>query len=364
MTLIRFNKTVDLTALVERDGYFVLPDFYDPKTIAELKLQLGQLLDADEAKRDANKQPINIEEDGIRSDYTEFMHNLLFPSFLNPLFAEVVVATLAFPAVSDMMQRVAGPNYRLRADLVRRSTGKDDTLDPVQLPHAWHRDSPGEFTFGFFLDDCSEPDSGGTAVVPGTHWSRHDPLWSFMLGPRSYTTPHEHARGNYSPIPEEKRLSGQKNLALRSRIGNAAIEIRGKPGDLFFFLNDTFHGRWPNRSAKPLMLVRFGGISSAFPFKADLPLPQLHHDSGDAIARLFGPQRTVTPSPEILLCRIRNGPRIDPLEEEAAAEKRQLLAELLESRPALQEAASPVRSVPNFLGKAAARLGRARKRLF
>lgn len=342
--IIQYKKQTDLYELVERDGYFVLPDFYNPEVIASLRERLGRLLDADEAKRDANRQPMCINENGVRSDYTNDMHNLLFPSFLDPLFADTVTATLELPIVQSMLERVVGKGYRMRADLVRRSTGMDDSVDIIQLPHNWHRDSPGEFTFGFFLDDCSAPDSGGTAVVPGTHWSRHDPLYDFMLGPRSYTSAAEQARGNWDPIPEEMRLTGKHNLELRERIGKSAVEMRGKPGDMFFFLNDLFHGRWPNRTGKRLMLVRYGGFSSAFPFKADLCTPQVFHDNGEKVARLFGSQRQIPKSQDILLCHIRDHVRLDPLEEAAAEEKQKVVAQFLEerSRPKPVEPAPPV----------------------
>lgn len=251
--IIRYDDVTDLAAVVERDGYFVILGFYDTAAIEALRARLGALLDADEAKRDADKLPVNINDGGVLSDYTEFMHNLVFPSFVDELFAETVMATLDQPAIAEMMRSVVGPRYRMRADLVRRATGKNDASDAIQLPHEWHRDS-----------------------------------------------------------------------------------------------------------GKRLMLVRFGGISSAFPFKDDLPIPQARHSLRE-IADRFAPRQEVAQTDEILLCRLRSRPRSDAVEQAAAEEKRKVVAESLEERARRVATPPPEVHVPERRSLARSLFSRARR---
>ena len=60
---------------------------------------------------------------------------------------------------------------------------------------------------------------------------------------------------------------------LHKRIWPRVRELGGKPGDIFFFLNDLWHGRAPNIHGTRNIIVRFGGFPTEFPFKDDLPLP-------------------------------------------------------------------------------------------
>jgi len=330
--IITYSGNEDLTSLVKKDGNFILRNFFHASIIQELKESLGALLDADEAKRDNNKKPETIQDKEFVSKYLDIMHHFSFPAFKNELLAECILKTLDFEPIKKMLLAVAGPDYRMRIDLVRRSTGLNDMVDEIQLPNAWHHDTPGEFTFGFFLDDMSKPNSGGTAVIPSTHSSRFNPIWDFIIGPKSYTSEKQYREGINVFFPEEYLLKANENKKVSNYFKENSREITGGPGDLYFFLNSTFHGRWHNKSGKKLMAIRFGGFSSAFKFKDDKPRPYAEHRLAKQLENLYGPKPKIPWNDDILLCHLKDNPRDIEIFENAAIEKQQLLKEFLETR--------------------------------
>ena len=318
------TPTSDLSAAVEKDGFFVERGCLDVGRLQSLRTELEALIDDDMARRSASSEMVYLDDEGVRSDLTPPMHNILFPAFKNRKLASVIVAILQNESITDMLRTTVGDRYRLRVDLVRRSTGVDDYCDEVQLPHQWHRDSPGEFTFGFFLDDFRDQDSGGTAVVPGTHWNEYNPVWDFLIGPESRTTKTIYQRKGkprFRSFPNDRLSDAPANHDVRMMIKEKATAIRGEMGDLFFFLNDVYHGRWPNRTGRKLMLVRVGAFSCAFPFKADLALPTIFHDGSTEFLSFYMPQQKSKPEGTPLIERIASARKSSPLLDRAAAEK-------------------------------------------
>ena len=260
---------------LESDGYCIFSHLLDPDQVLAVRPELVALLEADLEYR-ATHHIVAADHvlDGYTYSLTPHMHTMLFPAFRSRRAAELIECVLTSEVVRATLGRTIGERYRMRVDLVRLGTGADDSIDEFQVPHEWHRDSPGEFTFGVFLDDMTHPWSGGTAVVSGgTHFSPYDPVWDFMIGPRSYTTKANYLRNEHVYVnPLFHRLQFFHTLAKR-RWARQFVEIRGKPGDVYLFLNDVWHGRAPNKQGKRLMTMRFGGFPTDFSFKDDLPLP-------------------------------------------------------------------------------------------
>ncbi len=315
---------------IRENGYFVIKDCIDTDVLKRLRAEFSDRLDQDAARRDAQGKPIYFDDGGVRTDLTGSMHNILFPSFISVEYASILDAIFSNAIINDLLKLVAGPFWRLRVDLVRRATGIDDWCDEVQIPHQWHRDSPGEFTFGFFLDDFTQEDSGATAVVPGSHWKEYNPVWDFLMGPDSRTTKevyNKKARTKFRLFPNDRLAEAAANRRMRDRFGEERTAIRGRMGDLFLFLNDLHHGRWPNRTGERKMLARIGGFGQGFPFKADLGLPNISQDGNRDFVRHFLPRPAASPE-GTLLHEISTARRPDPLFDEAAQEKRRLVSEI------------------------------------
>jgi phytanoyl-CoA dioxygenase PhyH len=261
---------------VSKDGYCTMPGFFNPAETQALRTELEGMLDEDvEYRRTRNVEAADNTRDGVPYSLTSHMHTMLFPAFQSKRMAGSIEKIISNPSIVKFLQELVGENYRLRVDLVRRASGIDDSVDEFQIPHEWHRDTPGEFTFGIFLDDMREEFSGGTAVIEGgTHFQPYDPIWDFMFGKRSYTNKANYLANRAVFVDDRCRKLDLLNRMAKNRLMNRTVEIRGAAGDVYFFLNDAWHGRAPNKTGKQFMTIRFGGFPTDFAFKDDLPLPK------------------------------------------------------------------------------------------
>lgn len=262
-----------LAAQVENDGFFILKNVFEKKRIQETREELLPLFADDvQAREKENIETADWLNDEYQTSLTNQMHSILFPTCRSPLLAGLITELLNNATINAFLEKIIGKNFRLRVDLVRLSSGINDTVDHFELPHVWHRDSPGEFTFGIFFDDMSLPNSGGTAFMKGTHWQPYDPIWDFMFTKNAYTNKELYL--NNGPV----FLNNKKNINifnryLKKQLQKNICEANGTLGDIYFFLNDIWHGRMPNIQGKRFMAVRFGGFPTEFKFKDDIKLP-------------------------------------------------------------------------------------------
>jgi len=275
----------------------MFPGLIAPGVIAACRGEMVRMLEEDRAFR--KRQCIagtDHSHDGHAYSLTPHMHTMLFPAFRSANIAALVESMLAHPLVAEMLRRIIGAEYRLRVDLVRMASGVNDSVGDFQLPHEWHRDSPGEFTFGIFFDDMSAPFSGGTAAINGgTHYLPYDPIWDFMFGEQTYTTKQNYLANKYVFVKPECRKIEVFNRMFKKQLSSQFEEIRGKAGDVYFFLNDTWHGRAPIKQGGRFMTMRVGGYPTDFPFKDDLPLPPGYDALPPRLKRRYGarqPQNT------------------------------------------------------------------------
>lgn len=269
------EKNPDLSAEVAKNGFFVLPGFFCPKAVMAARAELAQLLDRDLAARDAEPAggSTRMDEGRFKTVKTPEMHTRFFPSFESPKYAALLESMFGVPQIKSFVEKSLG-NIRLRSDLIRRASGIDDSIDDeFQIPHNWHRDSPGEFTFGIFFDDVTVSNSGGTGVIPGTHTQELHPLWDLMLSPEGKASHEDYLTGALQTMPAALYDDAPLNHAVRAELSGQQMELCGKPGDIYFFLNDIWHGRFPNQTGQQFMISRIGAFSARFPFKDDTPLP-------------------------------------------------------------------------------------------
>jgi len=287
MSDVTYQGQQDIFKEASEKGFFVLKNFFKRESIVKVREELVKILDEDLEYRKLHQLTVadlnykQMEHQNSRLDgsssLTHHMHTYLFPAFQCELFASLVEQMFAHEVIHNFIEKAIGPNSRLRVDLFRRASGIDDYCDEFELPHRWHRDTVGEFTFGFYLDDMDIPQSGCTAVVPGTHRSSYSPLWNLVFSPKNNYTSYEdfvNNNMNYTYFPQMFVPLALFNRKLRKKLSNHFVELSGRMGDIFFFFNDTWHGRAPNRTGKKFMLCRIGGFASGFKFKDDLPLPK------------------------------------------------------------------------------------------
>ena len=326
MSSVIYKGDHDFLERTEVDGCFVIRNFFDRDTVIKAKQELTKILDKDEARREGLKLPAVDSSVKYRSIYTRLMHSLWFPSMQSPTYLKLVNDMFDHSSIKSFVRGLAGDNMQLRIDLIRRSSGANDHIDEYELPHMWHRDTLGEFTFGIFFDDLPEEGCGGTAAVKGTHWDARDVRWDLMIAPNGNLT-RKHHLGNRSLLKLPKEYSDQAplNAKLRKRCKKNMLEMTGKMGDIYFFLNDTWHGRAANTTGKRWMISRFGGFATDFQFKDDIPLPK-------GMAQLPKPwsthfDRNPVPNTDAnsLLRRMAASRKRDPLTYWAAREKDKLM---------------------------------------
>jgi hypothetical protein len=257
-----------------RDGFFVLPGFFSVADAMATRAELVSFLDEDLALRARNGITTRdwTSNDGFDSELAPDMHNRYFAAWRSPRLAKMMVDLLTDNLIGEFTRRVIGEHYRLRLELVRRSTGVDDRV-PGGPPHTWHRDTPGEFTFGIFFDDMSRIDSGGTCVVGGTHLLPYHCLWDLALAPQTMISVERHRRRIPNRFPGRLADLLPLNHLLRARLSDQMQELRGSFGDVYFFFNDTWHGRAPNATGEKLVTIRFGGFPTDYKFLDDMVLP-------------------------------------------------------------------------------------------
>jgi len=349
MSSVIYNGGQDIIGDVNQNGFFKISNFFDLNVVAKARDEMAALLDRDIAVREnqGETRAVHREQGLFHTALTDKMHTRFFPSWESQTFSTMVGDMLTHPTIENFRHEVLGKHIRLRIDLIRRASGMNDVVDDFQLPHAWHRDTPGEFTFGIFFDDLNEPCSGGTGVIPGTHKEKLDPRWDLLLAPDGMPLRQQFLDG-LRQVPEGVYENAPKNQMARERVINATHEISGKAGDIYFFLNDTWHGRFGNSSGKQHMIARVGGFATEFDFKDDIPLPD---ETGCLDDRLFAFYSDKSPknTEASLLQELLGRGSIDPIFTEAQKEKCDLLNGLnvesvkAETRKANQAAALALR---------------------
>lgn len=343
-TVIYKEGKEKLIDIVERDGVFVLKNFFDRKAVEETRAELLDLIDKDEARRKKGRFPAVDTSVKYRSIYTKLMHTIWFPCLQSKNYQTLLNDMFDAPVMREFMRELTGDSFRIRVDLWRRSSGENDKVADFQLPHVWHRDTLGEFTFGIFFDDLPEHGAGGTAVIPGTHWYKEDPRWDLMVGEKMNMTRKYHL-GNRDLVnlPDGFRSLAPNNRQLTHELNQKKRELTGQMGDIYFFLNDTYHGRAPNLSGKRWLIARTGCFGTEFPFKDDIPLPEGIDTLPEPLRTHFRTDQAPNSQTNTLLRRMAFKRKVNPLIQKAAAEKDSVLKEFYrqpEIAPILQTAIS------------------------
>jgi len=115
------------------------------------------------------------------------------------------------------------------------------------------------------------------------------------------------------------------------------VEMCGQMGDIYFFVNDTWHGRAPNMTGKRWMISRFGGFGTEYPFKDDIPLPDNIGELTGPLAESYNRNPVPNTNPNTLLRRMTQKRKTNLLTKMAAREKTEILKQFF-STPELAHA--------------------------
>jgi len=268
----------ELIETVMTNGYVVIRDVFDSSYIGTVRSELEQCFEADlKARAEENSGYSRKDEFGYTS-VTHGSHMVLGLFRRSPRFARMMNDILANDRIFKLLRSIAGGGFTLRGDNVRRATGKVELGHPLNLPHEWHRDNPGEFGISILMTDILDRDAGATAFVPGTHLLPFDPRRNVLMGQPAFLALPDVG----GPISFCNRGLARRAVfgrALARRFVAKSEQALGKAGSICIFLNDTWHGRSANAQGKRNMVAFCGAISARYPFPGNLPAPQ----PGDAV---------------------------------------------------------------------------------
>jgi ectoine hydroxylase-related dioxygenase (phytanoyl-CoA dioxygenase family) len=254
--------TQSLAATVEKDGYVVVKSFLDKDLVAQARRDLEAIYARDIEERGLRNADTDLFTHGstksIRSEATHLVLGLPGKSkALDQCYEKI----FSDPTTRDLIRAIAGDHIKIRDVNCRYMTGAYDPGDFLNGAMEWHRDSAGEFCIAIPLNEVPEGENGATAVAPGSHRYPWDPRWKALFG-----APFHISRDPLKAAPSVLTRFNPFNRLLFKRHMKNHTGAFAKPGDFYIFLNDTWHGRVPNRHGAQAMIAMAGAFSTDFPF--------------------------------------------------------------------------------------------------
>jgi hypothetical protein len=254
--------TQSLAATVEKDGYVVVKSFLDKNLVAQARRDLEVIYARDIEERGLRNADTDLFTHGstksIRSKATHLVLGLPGKSkALDQCYEKI----FSDPTTRDLIRAIAGDHIKIRDVNCRYMTGIDDPGDFLNVSMEWHRDSAGEFCIAIPLNEVSEGENGATAVIAGSHRYPWDPRWKGLFGAPFYIS-----RDPLKGAPSALTRLNPLNRWLFKRYMKHHTGIFAEPGDFYIFINDTWHGRVPNRHGARAMIVMAGAFPTDFPF--------------------------------------------------------------------------------------------------
>jgi ectoine hydroxylase-related dioxygenase (phytanoyl-CoA dioxygenase family) len=260
--------TQSLAATVEKDGYVVVKSLLDKGLVAQARRDLEAIYARDlEERRLRNDDTPLFTHGSTKSNLTKTSHLVLGLPGKSKALDQCYEKIFSDPTTRDLIRAIAGDHIKIRDVNCRYMTGADDPGDFLNGPHEWHRDSNGEFCIAIPLNEVPQGENGATAVIAGSHRYPWDPRWKGMFGAPFYIGRDPLKRGPSALT----RLNFFNRWLFRRHMKNHTGTF-AEPGDFYIFLNDTWHGRVPNRHGARPMIVMAGAFATDFPFP-DTPAP-------------------------------------------------------------------------------------------
>lgn len=257
-----YASAKSLTSQMEKDGYVVVKSFLDKELVTQARRDLEAIYAKDlEERKLRNADTPSFTHGCTRSNLSSTSHLVLGLPGRSTALDQCYEKIFSDPRTRDLIRAIAGDHIKIRDVNCRYMTGADDPGDFLNGPHEWHCDSPGEFCIAIPLTDVPEGDNGATAVIPGSHRYPWDPRWNGLFGSPFYITREPLERG-----PSLLARLNPFNRLLFKRYMKEHTGTYAEPGDFYIFINDTWHGRVPNRHGKRPMIVMAGAFATDYPF--------------------------------------------------------------------------------------------------
>jgi putative 2OG-Fe(II) oxygenase len=270
-----FQGTIaGLSQALEEDGFCFFRNFFDSAIVEQAYREIEVLYQQDLQERAQNSISEALYHGAsCHSVLTAPSHLMLNIYAKSPTFDQMFEAFLTHPVSAGVLENLIGKHIKLRGYNVRRMTGQYDPSpqpgDASALPHEWHRDSKGEICIAFLLTDVPGPGESATALLPGAHRFSYCPRWNNLFSRHAY-------KGLKFFL-----LHNLFNKRLAKQVFARATGAYGQRGDVYIFINDTWHGRQPNLNGREAMIVMVGAFATDFPFPDKIDPP-----SDDILSKL------------------------------------------------------------------------------
>jgi ectoine hydroxylase-related dioxygenase (phytanoyl-CoA dioxygenase family) len=214
----------------DRDGYLVVEDAIDPKTLAALRAGIEKITSNPDALPPRLHRHLDFEKNfvarrpGINDLTPEQVGNAIRNVMELPLFDQIFADLVVYSSILDVLEALfRSPEYAFHNYKCIIKAPK------VSSKFVWHRDlpylehsTPNLITSMICLDEMTEQ-NGATVVLPGTH-----------------RIPHEEVKATDTDIPESELPKDAKH-----------VTVLCPAGSLVLFHVNIIHGGGANRSDAP-----------------------------------------------------------------------------------------------------------------
>lgn len=235
---------------LEDDGYVFFRQFASSEEIDQARQELLAWYEKDRIQREKeNITEAHFDGPAGKTILTEPTHLMIDVYGRSPTLDTIVERILTDEKTAPVLKALAGESYDFYGYNIRLMSG---SYNPHPA-HEFHIDSPGEFGIGILLSDVAEGDDAATLLSKGSHKFPYCLRWNTIL-----QTPCPGFSPKFNRLLQCRLI----NRLLERRLNKLAHGASGQRGDVYFFINDVWHGRQPNLRGNKNMVMLIGAAPS------------------------------------------------------------------------------------------------------
>lgn len=257
------NPTFEqLKADLQKDGIVIIRNFISVEDANEIRKNIETSVDNDLQEREKAQQIYGRFEGSAGVTHNNSGKHIITDYFgRSSKLDQAMGKIFEDENTSRLLKFIGGDNLKLRGYNTRRMNG---SLEYSAME--WHRDNVGEFTIGVVLSESGKTNDSATCYIPGSH------LYPFCpFAKAKFTMPH--------PIQMPPWPLRFFSSLLEKKTTAKAQDAVGRPGDIYIFLGDLWHGRRPNFVANHDVVFFIGLFPSEIPFpghsKVEIPSTEI-----------------------------------------------------------------------------------------